>query len=33
MKYIMDHCEIDVWQNFDVLVKEMKRVAVGGASV
>jgi len=33
MKYICDHCEIDVWQNFDVLVKEMKRIPAGGASV
>lgn len=33
MKYICDHCEIDVEQNFDVFLKEMKRVNVGGSSV
>lgn len=32
-KYICDHCEIDVYQNFDVLLKLMKRVPVGGGSV
>ena len=33
MKYICDHCEIDVEQNFDLFLKEMKRVNVGGSSV
>jgi hypothetical protein len=33
MKYICDHCEIDVYQNFDVFEKEMKRIPVGGASI
>lgn len=33
LKYICDHCEIDVEQNFNVVVKEMKRVAVGGGSI
>ena len=33
MKYICDHCEIDVYQNFDVFIKEMKRIPVGGTSV
>jgi len=33
MKYICDHCEIDVYQNFDVFKKLMKRVSIGGSSV
>lgn len=32
-KYICDHCEIDVNQNFDVLKKEIKRIPVGGGSI
>jgi len=33
MKYICDHCEIDVIQNFELFLKEMKRIPVGGSSV
>jgi len=33
MKYIGEHCEIDVWQNLEVFRKEMRRVNVGGSSV
>jgi len=33
MKYICEHCEIDVLQNFDVFEKLMKRIPVGGSSV
>lgn len=32
-KYITDHCEIDVWQNLDVLQKQMKRINAGGSSI
>ena len=32
-KYITDHCEIDVYQNFEVFKKEIKRVPIGGASI
>lgn len=32
-QYIMDHCEIDVKQNFVVFKKELKRVPIGGASI
>lgn len=29
-QYICDHCEIDIWQNFDVFMEEIKKVPVGG---
>jgi len=32
-KYICDHCEIDVYQNFELFKKLMRRVAPGGASI
>jgi len=32
-KYICDHCEIDVIQNFNLFYKQMKRVNAGGSSV
>ena len=32
-KYICDHCEIDVLQNFDVFLKQSKEVPIGGASI
>ena len=32
-KYICDHCELDVWQNFELWKKIMKKVPVGGASI
>lgn len=31
-KYICDHCEIDVYQNFDLFWKLMQRIPAGGAS-
>ncbi len=33
LKYICDHCEIDVWQNYDLFRTEAKRVPIGGSSV
>lgn len=33
LKYICDHCEIDVYQNFDVFKKLIKRIPVGGSSI
>jgi len=33
MKYICNHCEIDVEQNFELFKKELKRVPIGGSSI
>jgi hypothetical protein len=33
LKYICDHCEIDVIQNYDLLRKEMLRINSGGMSI
>lgn len=33
LKYICDHCEIDVCQNYDLLRKEMLRINAGGMSI
>jgi len=32
-KYICDHCEIDVYQNFEILKKLMRRANAGGSSI
>lgn len=32
-KYISDHCEIDVMQNFELFKKEMRRINIGGSSI